>query len=114
MSIKDKDSNLRSNIKQDSLVESLSEDAPAAIERHIVLKEMENNNDGNKEQKGIKSQNDAEDEEKNENLSKRIDVGKTQDKSLSVDELELNISSQLSQVDFEVGEDNQKLQKQVN
>ena len=59
--------------------------------------------------------NDAEDDEKKENLEKRIHDN-IQDISLSRDALDmsLNISSQLSQVDFEDTDKTPDLQKQVN
>ena len=59
--------------------------------------------------------NDAEDEEKKDNLEKRVHDN-IQDISLSRDALDmsLNISSQLSQVDFEDTDKTPDLQKQVN
>ena len=59
--------------------------------------------------------NDAEDEEKKDNPEKRVHDN-IQDISLSRDALDmsLNISSQLSQVDFEDTDKTPDLQKQVN
>ena len=142
MSMQVKDSNMKSNIKQGSQVESLPENAPAvslsisAIERQIVLKEVGKNNSVHmKKEKVIQFPDEVSvivNESDNVNLSciskqkssskKEPVVGLKFSANLSQNNAEdddalsmsLNISSQLSQIDFEEGEETQDLQKRVN
>ena len=142
MSMQVKDSNMKSNIKQGSQVESLPENASAvplsisAIERQIVLKEVGKNNSVHmKKEKVIQFPDEVSiivNQSDNDNLScisehkssseKEPVVGMKFSANLSQNNAEdddalsvsLNISSQLSQIDFEDGEETKDLQKQVN
>ena len=142
MDMQVKDSNMKSNIKQGSQVESLPENAPAvslsisAIERQIVLKEVGKNNSVHmKKEKVIQFPDEVSiivNESDNVNLSciskqkssseKEPVVGLKFSANLSQNNAEdddalsvsLNFSSQLSQIDFEDGEETQDLQKRVN